>query len=280
MEERQASGEMDLTPETGGMLVSREEMRFEFAGAKFRLPRDAELLGWIFDQFLYGEVTGIQCGHWLYRAPTLEAATFFARQAVEELSHVRLFLRIYELIGARPKPAHPVIRFMATGSMGSTYAEHVATEMAVGEGLVLMIFEDQRVAKILEAASRQEERHVAFGERQTQRLVEADPGLADYLLGLNLISLLAIRRLAGHIQNRLQQDHEVLRQAPAFVERLTAVLELRLQRMGVLRVPLAKLSFARRTWLIAKAYARHWLFRFRPRPKLLTQTYLQDPSMK
>jgi hypothetical protein len=287
MDEGNASGETDLTPDTGGMLVSREEMRFEFGGAKFRLPRDAELLGWIFDQFLYGEVTGIQCGHWLYRAPTLEAATFFARQAVEELSHVRLFLRLYELFGARPKAAHPVIRFMATGSMGSTYAEHVATEMAVGEGLVLMIFyalidtvEDQRLAKILEAASRQEERHVAFGERQTRRLVEADPRLADYLLGLNLISLLAIKRLAGHVEKGLDEDHEVLRQAPAFVERLTAVLELRLQRIGILRVPLANLGFGRRAWLIVSAYARHWLFRIRPHPKLLTQTYLQDPSMK
>src|SRR5215510_10393967 len=104
------------------MLVSRHAMRFDFGGAKLRLPRDAQLLKLILDQFLYGEVTGIQCGHWLYRAPTLEAATFFARQAVEELSHVRQFLRIYELIGLRPGPAHRVIRFMATGAMGSTYA--------------------------------------------------------------------------------------------------------------------------------------------------------------
>src|SRR5215467_13232338 len=177
----------DLTPETGGMLVSREEMRFDFGGAKFRLPRDASVLKWIFDQFLYGEVTGIQCGHWLYRAPSLEAATFFARQAVEELSHVRQFLRLYDLIGVRPRRAHPVIRFMATGAMGATYAEHVATEMAVGEGLVLMIFyalidtiADERLVKILEGAARQEERHVAFGERQTLRLVQADPRLANY----------------------------------------------------------------------------------------------------
>src|SRR5215475_1817773 len=116
------------------MRVSRDELRFDFGGARFRLPRDRALLGWIVDQFLYGEVTGIQVGHWLYRAPSLEAATFFARQAAEELSHVRQFLRIYELIGERPGPAHRVIRFMATGSMGTDYAEHVATEMAVGEG--------------------------------------------------------------------------------------------------------------------------------------------------
>ena len=66
---------------TEPMRVSRDELRFDFGGARFRLPRDRALLGWIVDQFLYGEVTGIQVGHWLYGAPSLEAATFFARQA-------------------------------------------------------------------------------------------------------------------------------------------------------------------------------------------------------
>jgi hypothetical protein len=277
----------DLTPDTGGMLVSREEMRFDFGGARFRLPRDAGLLKWIFDQFLYGEVTGIQCGHWLYRAPSLEAATFFARQAVEELSHVRQFLRIYDLIGMRPGAAHPVIRFMATGSMGTDYAEHVATEMAVGEGLVLMIFyalidtiEDARVVKILESAARQEERHVAFGERQTRRLVEQFPRLAPYLLGLNLGSVLAMKRLARYVATHLGQEHEVLRQAPAFLDRLVAILELRLQRMGVLSGRIAEIGPLRRGWLIAMAYVRRWMAGLRRKPKLLTRTYLDDPSMK
>src|SRR5260370_41545046 len=120
-------------------------------------------------------------------------------------------------MGIRPGPAHAVIRFMATGSMGTDYAEHVATEMAVGEGLVLMIFyalidtiEDERLVKILESAARQEERHVAFGERQTQRLVQANPRLGDYLLGLNLTSLLAMDRLARHVGKRRAQGHAVL----------------------------------------------------------------------
>jgi hypothetical protein len=269
------------------MLVSREEMRFDFGGARFRLPRDAKLLGWIFDQFLYGEVTGIQCGHWLYRAPTLEAAAFFARQAVEELSHVRQFLRLYQLLGIKPGPAHPVIRFMATGSMGSDYAEHVATEMAVGEGLVLMIFyalidtvDDPGVTRILESTTRQEERHVSFGERQTRALVERDPALADYLLGLNLVSIIAMRRLAGYVKRKLGEEHEVLRQAPAFLEHVLRVLDLRLQRMGVLRGALADVGTLRRGWLISKAYARHWAGSFKSPPKLLTDTYLDQLSAK
>lgn len=268
------------------MLLAREQLHFDFKGAKFRLPQDAKLLGWIFDQFLYGEVTGIQCGHWLYRAPTLEAAAFFARQAVEELSHVRQFLRLYELIGVRPGPAHTVVRFMATGSMGSDYAEHVATEMAVGEGLVLCVFyalidtiDDARVSKILEAASRQEERHVAFGEQQTKAMIARDPDLSDYLLGLNLISIIAMRRLAGFVQRKLGQDHEVLRQAPEFLEWLVQTLEARLLRIGILRAPLSTISGPRRAWLITKAYTRHFLAGMRRRPKLLTDTYLEDPQL-
>src|SRR5690349_22502386 len=111
----------------GAMLVPKERLQFDFKGASFDLNRDSDrqLLGWIFDQFLYGEVTGIQCGHWLYRAPSIEAATFFARQAVEELNHVRQFLRLYERLGVPPGKAHPIIRFMATGSMGTDFAEHV-----------------------------------------------------------------------------------------------------------------------------------------------------------
>src|SRR5690606_21245675 len=108
-------------------------------GAQFELPRDRELLAWIFNQFLYGEVTGIQCGYWLYRAPHLSAASFLARQATEELSHVRRFLRILSLLGAEPKAAHRVIRFLSTGMMGGSWGEHVALEMALGEGLVLNV---------------------------------------------------------------------------------------------------------------------------------------------
>src|SRR5438093_771848 len=66
------------------MLLTREEMTFDFGGAKLDPVRDKELLEWMFNQFLYGEVTGIQCGHWLYDAPDLEAARFLARQSLEE----------------------------------------------------------------------------------------------------------------------------------------------------------------------------------------------------
>ena len=271
---------------TKHMRVSRDELRFDFGDARFRLPRDQELLGWIVDQFLYGEVTGIQVGHWLYAAPSLEAATFFARQASEELAHVRVFLRIHALLGTTPGPAHPVVRFLSTGAMGTDYAEHVATEMAVGEGLVLAVFQAlidtvdaPEIVRLLEAAARQEERHVAFGEAETVRLLAGNPALADDLLGANLLTLLALPRLARFIQRRLGTEHEVLGKVEAFLHHVVRLTELRLQRLGVLRGSLAELGWARRGWLVARAFLRHQLNRLR-RPRRLTETYLSDPLLR
>src|SRR6185369_17879473 len=122
------------------MLLTREEMHFDFTGARLDPVRDKDVIVWAVQQFLYGEVTGIQIGHWLYNAPDLEAARFLSRQAVEEFQHVGNFLRILEILGAKPEKAAGPVRFLATGLMGGTFAEHVALEMAIGEGLVLQAF--------------------------------------------------------------------------------------------------------------------------------------------
>src|SRR4026209_2644649 len=101
------------------MLLSREEMTFHgFEGAKLEPVRDRELLAWMMNQFLYGEFTGIQIGHWLYDAPDLESARFLARQAVEEFQHVDNFLRIMAMIGCGPEQPSGAVRFLATGMMG------------------------------------------------------------------------------------------------------------------------------------------------------------------
>src|SRR4051812_38887475 len=186
------------------MLISRQELRYDFGGAQFNLhaAADRELLAWIFNQFLYGEVTGIQCGHWLYRAPSLHAASFLAKQAGEELSHVRKILRILSLLGERPGEAHWAIKFLSTGMMGSNWGEHVALEMAIGEGLVLGVFYamadtvgQPEIRKILEHATLEEERHVDFGERETLTWVHLYPRSKKLLLGLALVQVIALKAL-------------------------------------------------------------------------------------
>jgi bacterioferritin (cytochrome b1) len=278
------------------MLLTRDEMTFDFAGAKLDPVRDRELLEWMFNQFLYGEVTGIQVGHWLYDAPDMEAAKFLARQALEEMQHVDNFLRIMTMLGCRPKPAHAAVRFLATGMMGSSWAEHVALEMAQGEGFVLQAFyavidtlDHKPSIDILKRAVKQEERHVEFGEQQTAKAIEGKPWLRRRLLGLSLVSMWGVARIAKYIEKRIPADHVVMKHLPAFLAHANHCAEMRLRRIGVLDRPLSEISGAKRAALVAEAYGGKALgglgsllmlplraLPFWPKKKRLTDTYLSD----
>ena len=269
------------------MLLSREEMTFDFRGAQLHPERDARLLAWVMNQFLYGEVTGIQCGRWLYDAPDLEAARFFSRQAVEEFQHVENFLRILELLGEPPAPAHRMVRFLSTGMMPASFEEHVCLEMALGEGFVLMalygvidtIAHDE-IRAILSRAVKQEERHVEFGEERTLQAIKRRPALRRRLLGLSLVSMWAIGRLAAFMRSRLPK-HEVLSQLPDFLRFSVACAEQRLLRMGVLTRPLRELGPLAKGMAVAEAWGSSLLaapFRLLPKRRL-TETYLRDPSV-
>src|SRR5262249_32284245 len=243
------------------MLLTRDEMTFDLGGAKLDPTRDRELLEWMFNQFLYGEVTGIQVGYWLYDAPDLEAARFLARQSLEEMQHIDNFLRIMAMLGCRPRPAHPAVRFLATGMMGGSWAEHVALEMAQGEGFVLQAFyavidtlDHKPSVDILRRAVKQEERHVEFREDQTRKAIENRGWVRRRLLGLSLVSMWGVRRLAGFMEKRLPKDHPVLKHLPAFLAHANVCAEMRLRRIGVLDRPLTELSGLRRAALVAEAY--------------------------
>ena len=273
------------------MLLSREEMTHDFGGARLDPVRDRAVLGWMMNQFLYGEVTGIQCGHWLYEAPDLAAARFFARQAVEEFQHVDNFLRILDLLGEKPAQAHPLVRFLTSGMMPDRFEEHVCLEMAQGEGLVLAALyaiidtiDAPEVKDILVRASKQEERHVDFGERRTIEALERDPSLRRRLLGLSLVSHFGVERLASFMGTRLPEGHAVLRQLPRFLEKALGMSELRLRRMGVLDKPLAEVTLGEKALAVAAAYGSAALrlpLKLLPfaGPARLTSTYLRDPSV-
>ncbi|MFN2547082.1 MAG: ferritin-like domain-containing protein [Myxococcales bacterium] len=269
------------------MLLTREEMTFDFGGARLDPASDRKLLAWMMNQFLYGEVTGIQCGRWLYDAPDLEAARFFSRQAVEEFQHVDNFLRILEVLGEHPAPAHPMVRFLTTGMMPASFQEHVCLEMALGEGFVLMALygvidtiDHEEIRAILQRAVKQEERHVDFGERRTAALVRERPSLRRRLLGLSLVSTWGVRRLGAFMRSRLP-DHPVLSKLPDFLKFTVDCAEKRLLRMGVLLKPFAQLGPLEKAACIAEAYGASVLtapFRLLPR-KRLTDTYLRDPAV-
>jgi hypothetical protein len=202
------------------MLLSREEMTFDFGGARFEVERDRELLVWIFSQFLYGEVTGIQVGHWLYRAPTLDAANFLARQAVEELNHVDRFRDILRHLERAPLPAHRAVRFLSSGMMGDDWAEHVCLEMALGEGYVLAV-----LYALIDTSSTR--RSAICGARRSRKSArrfrrvgddegrQGEPAASRPSLGLALWSLLGVSALARAVE-KAEREHPVLRRFPEF----------------------------------------------------------------
>ncbi|WP_437917270.1 ferritin-like domain-containing protein [Sorangium sp. So ce302] len=282
------------------MLVTREEMAFDFQGARLDPVKDRDVIVWAVQQFLYGEITGVQIGHWLYNAPDLESARFLARQAVEEFQHVGNFLRILEILGAPPDKAAWSVRFLATGLMGGDWAEHVALEMALGEGLVLQAFyamietvDEPEIVAILKRGVRQEERHVDFGEQQTRKAIAGRPALRRRLLGLALVSLWGVSRLEAFMKKRLPMDHPALKRLPDLVRHTVRIAELRLMRIGLTEAPISSMSSGRKLALVAEAYGgklalglASWvlsvlLFPLRllglAGPKRLTDTYLSDP---
>jgi hypothetical protein len=265
------------------MLLQRDEIRYDFAGAAFDLERDRDLLGWIMSQFLYGEVTGIQVGHWIHHAPDLDSAQFLARQCAQELSHVRLVRRIFDRLGTEPQPAHRLVRFLSTGLMGASWEEHTCLEMALGEGYVLTVFyalidtiPDAEIRRLLEAAARQEETHVAFGEEQTRRAAR-DPRVRRHLLGMSLLSLWVMQRLAASMGRGMDPSHPVWRALPGFAQHTVSVSELRLRRLGILETPLAEMRRSARLQRMAAALAARTVAGLLPRRRrLLTRTYLDD----
>jgi len=280
------------------MLLTRDEMTLDFGSDKLDPVSDRIVLEWLLNQFLYGEITGIQVGQWLYDAPTIHAARFLAKQAIEEFQHVGNFVRMQQMLGVKAGPAHPMVRFLATGMMADSWAEHVALEMATGEGFVLMAFyavidtlDHPESVAILERAVKQEETHVEFGEQETMRLIAGDPALARRLLGLTLVWRFGVEQLARFMQTRLP-PHRVLSRLPAFLKLALSCNELRLQRMGLLLGSIDQLSAMKRAALVAEAYA--WkggataariaqapfsLIPGFPGKKRLTDTYLSDPEI-
>ena len=270
------------------MLLSREEMAFDFHSASFDLERDRELLIWIFSQFLYGEVSGIQVGHWLYRAPTLDAANFLALQAVEELQHVDRFYDMLTFLEAAPIPAHRAVRFLSSGMMGEDWAEHVCIEMALGEGYVLSVLyaliqtvPHEQIRSLLLSTTCQEESHVAFGEQETIKILSEQPQLRNKLLGLCMGSLFVVDILARTIENRRTKGHPVLDQFPAFLRQLRKSAELRLERMGLVEGQISDVGFLRRSCKIGVASVAHVLHSLWPlRRSRLTKNYLDDPRLR
>lgn len=202
---------------------------YDFGNARFDLdaPADRALIRFILSQALFGEATGVYCGKSLYQARSLEAARFYVRQARQELNHLELFAEIFRALDMEPERAHWVVRLFSAHN--SYYPLKVLLEHALGEGMVLDIFrdvllqclpdDDPRVPPIkkkLRVVCREEEEHVAWGEKETRRLLAAQPWLKWPFYGLLELQL-ALAPAATRAVGRSHAGHPVLVHMPAFV---------------------------------------------------------------
>src|SRR6476661_1626117 len=212
------------------VLEETIEPQYDFGGATFDLddPADREIVRFILSQALYGEATGVYCGKSLYSAGSLEAARFYVRQAKQELAHLQLFADIFRALDMKPVPAHWVVKLLS--SHNNYYPLKVLMEHAIGEGMVLDIFKDlllqtlpdsdprvPLIKKKLRVICREEEEHVAWGEKETRRVLAEQPQLKQAFYGLLELQLYLVPYAVKHLKQRAP-GHPVLEQLDAFVE--------------------------------------------------------------
>ncbi|HEX5659168.1 MAG TPA: hypothetical protein VFX59_18370 [Polyangiales bacterium] len=207
---------------------------YDFGPARFDLTneRDRGVLNFVLSQALFGEATGVYCGRSLYNAETLEAAQFYVKQARQELNHLTLFADIFRELQLKPEPAHWVIRVLSAHN--DYYPLKVLMEHALGEGMVLDIFRDvllqtlpdddarvPGIKKKLRVICREEEEHVAWGEKETRRLLGERPGLARAFYGLMELQLWLVPYAVQGLKQR-DPEHPVLKQLDGFVQHVQA----------------------------------------------------------
>jgi len=217
---------------------------YDFGTARFDLGReeDQKILRFVLSQALYGEATGVYCGKSLYAAYSLEAARFYVRQARQELAHLELFADVFRILDMKPEPAHWVIRLLSAHN--NYYPLKVLMEHAIGEGMVLDIFkdlmlqtlpdEDPRVPPIkkkLRVVCKEEEEHVAWGERETVRLLAEQPWLKTPYYGLVELQLSVLPFIARVFEKKIG-NHAVLSHLPGFLEHVRKRVWSQGQRLG------------------------------------------------
>jgi hypothetical protein len=213
---------------------------YDFGGAAFDLdsPEDREILRFILSQALYGEATGVFCGKSLYAAGSLEAAKFYVRQAKQELAHLQLFADIFKQLDMEPLPAHWVVKLLS--SHNNYYPLKVLMEHALGEGMVLDIFRDillqtlpdsdprvPLIKKKLRVVVMEEEEHIAWGEKETRRLLTEKPWLRTPYYGLLELQMSVLPFVVKAFEKRAPK-HPVLSHLPAFL----AHVQKRVWRQG------------------------------------------------
>ncbi|HEY6877852.1 MAG TPA: hypothetical protein VI299_07520, partial [Polyangiales bacterium] len=259
---------------------------YDFGPARFDLAseRDRGVLNFVLSQALFGEATGVYCGRSLYAAETLEAAQFYVKQARQELNHLTLFADIFRELELTPEPAHWVIRVLAAHN--DYYPLKVLMEHALGEGMVLDIFRDvllqtlpdgdprvPAIKKKLRVICREEEEHVAWGERETRRLLAERPRLKRAFYGLMELQLWLVPYAVKGLKDRAP-EHPVLAQLDGFVAHVQQRVWAQGRALGF--APAVRPGPAERSLAIAAGVALLFRSQFARAHSKLDKNYLKQ----
>ena len=229
---------------------------YDFGDARFDLSKseDREIVRFILSQALYGEATGVYCGKSLY-APARSRRKFDPRPNL----HLQLFAEIFRILELRPDSAHWVIKLLS--SHNNYYPLKVFMEHAVGEGMVLDIFKDvllqtlpdgdpriPLIKKKLRVVCREEIEHVAWGEKETRRLLAEHPWLKTPFYGLVELQM-ALLPFAARAFERRAGAHPVLKHLPSFLGFVRERVRKQGQELGF--VPMDEPSLPYRAWAMA-----------------------------
>lgn len=263
-----------------------EEGSYDFGDARFDLddPADREILRFILSQALYGEATGVYCGKSLYSAGSLEAARFYLRQAKQELAHLQLFADIFRALDMKPLPAHWVIKLLS--SHNNYYPLKVLMEHAIGEGMVLDIFkdillqtlpdEDPRVPLIkkkMRVVCREEVEHVAWGEKETKRLLAEKPWLRTPYYGLIEAQMAVLPMLVRAFEKRAG-EHRVLAHLPGFLAHVRSRVYRQGKELGI--VPTERPGAVKRAWAMTYGVGLFVRSQFARSTSTLEKTYISE----
>ena len=259
---------------------------YDFGGASFDLTRsdDRELIRFVLSQALFGEATGVYCGKSLYSARSLEAARFYLRQARQELNHLELFAEVFRILEMEPLPPHWTIRLLSAHN--NYYPLKVLMEHAVGEGLVLDIFKDvllqtlpdadpriPEIKKRLRVVCREEVEHVAWGEKETRRILAESPWLRWPFYGLVELQMLVAPLIVRAFSRRVKA-HPVLSHLPSFVAHVRARVWKQGQSLGF--IPEQRPSLPVRLFAMTFGAALFLRSQFARSHPTITDTYLQE----
>lgn len=259
---------------------------YDFGGATFDLadPGDREIVRFVLSQALYGEATGVYCGRSIYAARSLEAAEFYVRQARQELAHLRLFADIFRALDLEPLPGHWVIRLLS--SHNDYYPLKVLLEHAIGEGLVLDVFKELLLAtlpdgdpripaikKKLRVVCNDEAEHVAWGEKETMRLLAEKPWLRTPYYGLFELHMSTLPLVVRAFRSRAD-GHPVLAHLDGFVRHVQAHAWEQGRRLGFL--PETRPGPAKRAAAMAAGLALYARSRFSTSRSQLEKIYLSE----